>query len=136
MREPVLSLVHVRDLVRGMVDAAEAEATAGQTYFIGSERQYSWRDFKGAITGALGRRALTVPVPGPLLEAAGAVAELAGRLTGTFPPLNREKAQAVRRTCKMCSVERARRDFGYEQRVPLEEGMRETIGWYREEGWL
>src|SRR5690606_28533182 len=36
-REPQLSMVHVRDLVRGMADAAEAAGAAGETYFLGSE---------------------------------------------------------------------------------------------------
>jgi nucleoside-diphosphate-sugar epimerase len=36
----------------------------------------------------------------------------------------------------MCSVEKARRDFGYRQEVPLDDGIRETIAWYQAEGWL
>ena len=135
-REPALSLVHVHDLVRGMVDAAEADATEGETYFVGSEAQYSWHEVKEATTHALGHGALTVPVPGPLVGLVGAVTELAGRLTGTYPPLNREKAREIREACTMCSVQKARRDFGYRQEVPLEEGVAETIAWYRSKGWL
>lgn len=134
--EPALSLVHVRDLVRGMVDAAESEATTGETYFIGSEQAYSWQEIKAATTAALGRRALTIPVPGALVGVVGGVAEVVGKLVGQYPPLNREKAREIRDTCKICSVEKARRDFGYTQQISLEEGLRETIDWYRAEGWL
>lgn len=134
--EPVLTLVHVRDLVRGMVDAAEATGTAGETYFLGSERAYSWNDVKQATTAALGRPALTLPVPGALVGAVGALVEAAGRLTGHYPPLNREKAREVREACKICSSDKAHRDFGYLPQVPLDAGVRETIAWYREQGWL
>lgn len=133
---PYLSLVHGRDLVSGMVDAAEAEGTAGRTYFIGSEEQYAWNDVKQAMTDALGRKAVTLPVPEALVEVVGAAVEAAGRLVGHYPPLNREKAREARLACKMCSVARARRDFGYRQRIPLDEGMRETVAWYRTQGWL
>lgn len=133
---PYLSLVHGRDLVRGMVDAAESGRTAGETYFVGSEEQYAWNDVRRAITQALGRRVLTVPVPEALVGAVGAVVELGGRLVGRYPPLNREKAREARYACKMCSVDKARRDFGYRQQIPLDEGMRETVAWYRQEGWL
>ncbi len=133
---PYLSLVHGRDLVRGMVDAAASDATVGQTYFVGSEAQYSWDDVRRAVAGALGRKALRVPVPGALVGAVGAAVEFAGRLVGQYPPLNREKAREARVACKMCSVEKARRDFGYRQQIPLDEGMRETIAWYRAQGWL
>ncbi len=135
-RRPALSLVHVRDLVRGMVDAAESDVTTGQTYFIGSEQFYTWREIRDATLKALGRRALTVHIPPFLVEPIGALVELAGRLTGTYPPLNREKAREIRHACKMCAVDKARRDFGYRQQIDLEEGIQETIAWYRQQGWL
>lgn len=133
---PALSLVHVRDLVRGMVDAAEHDATAGETYFIGSEEVYAWNDVKEATTEALGTWALTIPVPGALVEAVGALAEGWGALTGTYPPLNREKAREIRRACTMCAVDKAKREFGYRQKVDLDEGVKETVAWYEEQGWL
>lgn len=136
VHEPVLSLVHVHDLVRGIAEAAESPNTAGETYFVGSEEQYSWHDLKQAATDALGRRALTVAVPPALVGVVGAAVEAIAKLTGTYPPLNREKAREIRYACKMCSIEKAQRDFGYRQRVALDEGIRSTIAWYKQEGWL
>ena len=133
---PSLSLVHVRDLVRGMAAAAEAPVTTGETYFIGSETFYSWNDVKDAATAALGRGALMVAVPPALVGVVGAVVEMVGRLTGSYPPLNREKALEIRSVCKQCSIDKARRDFGYRQEVGLKEGVADTIAWYRREGWL
>ena len=133
---PVLSLVHVRDLVRGMVDAAEAPNTAGETYFLGSETFYSWNDVKDAATAALGHRAVTIAVPPAMVGVVGAVVELVGRFTGSYPPLNREKAREIRHACKRCSIEKAQRDFGYKPEIPLDQGVKETIEWYRKEGWL
>jgi nucleoside-diphosphate-sugar epimerase len=134
--QPDLSLVHVRDLVQGMIDAVASEATSGQTYFIGSEVPYAWNQVRDATAAALGRSVLTIPIPPALIEAVGAVAEVAGKLLGTYPPLNREKAAEIRHACKMCSSAKARRDFGYRPGIPLEDGIRETIAWYRAHGWL
>lgn len=135
-REPALSLVHVRDLVRGMVEAAEADHTAGETYFLGSEVFYSWNDVKQATTQALGNKAITVPVPKLLVGTVGALAEAGGKLFGQHPPLNREKAREIKAACKKCAVDKARRAFGYRQHIGLEEGVAETVAWYRAEGWL
>ncbi len=135
-RSAEISLVHARDLVRGMVDAAEHDVTIGETYFIGSDRPYGWREMKTAIAGALGRKVVTIPVPRSMISSVGAASELLGRLTGRYPALNREKAREIRDACKMCSSEKAHRDFGYRERLSLEEGMRETVAWYREKGWL
>ncbi len=134
-RVPRLSLVHVRDLARGMVDALEAPAAEGETYFLGSPRGYSWREVRAAVEGALGRRTLRLPVPGALLGVAGALAEGVGGLVGTLPPLTRDKAEAARHAW-VCSIEKAEREIGYAPRVGLAEGMAETVGWYRRHGWL
>ena len=133
--EPQLSLVHVRDLVRGMADLAEADDTVGETYFLGSEAYYSWNDIREAILDALGRGALKVNVPKSLVGLVGAAVEGVGKLTGTYPPLNREKAREAKASW-LCSVAKARRDVGYRQAVELEDGMRETVAWYRAHGWL
>ena len=135
-QEPELSLVHVRDLVRGMIDTAESDATAGETYFLGSDAQYSWQQIKAATTAALGKKALTIPVPRALVGVVGATVEGVSKLFGQYPPLNREKAREILDAAKMCSSEKARRHLGYAQTVSLEEGVRETIAWYRAEGWL
>ena len=127
-----LSLVHVRDLVRGMIESLE---TPGETYFIGSERGVSWREVSDAMAHALGRRVLRLPVPTAAMGAAGRVSEWAGALRGTLPPLTRDKAEAARHAW-VCSVAKAEARLGYRQEISLEEGMAETVAWARAEGWL
>ena len=130
------TLVHVRDLVRGMIDAAESQATTGETYFIGGDEVVSWRRLKSATTAALGNRALMVQIPRTLIGPVAAVMEAIGGLFGHYPPLNREKAREILHAAKICSSAKARRDFGYLPQVSLEEGLRETIAWYRAYGLL
>ena len=132
-----VSLVYAKDLARGIAEAAEAENTAGETYFLGGRAQScTWNEVKAAATDALGHGALTVPVPGPLVGAVGAASEAWGWLSGSYPPLNREKAREIRHACTVCSSEKARADFGYAPATSLAEGVAETIRWYREEEWL
>jgi len=134
-RAPQLSLVHVRDLVRGLADLGESDATAGETYFVSSEAHYSWNEIRETILGALGRGALRVNVPRPLVGVVGMAAEAVGKAFGTYPPLNREKAREAK-AAWLCSPAKAQRDVGYRQTVSLDEGMRETVAWYRAHGWL
>lgn len=134
--EPRVSLIHVRDLVRGIRVAARTDRAAGETYFLGSERPYSWAEIRDAATPALGREARLVRVPGLLVQAAGAVTELWGHLTGTHPPFNRDKARELRKACTACTIDKARRELGFAPEVPLEEGLAATIRWYRDRGWI
>ena len=133
---PTLSLVHARDLATGIVDASLAPAAEGETYLLGSERPYAWTEVKEAATDALDTWAVTLPLPPALVGAVGTLAEAWGTLTGAYPPLNRDKAREIRHACTACSIEKARADFGYEPATPLDEGVRETIEWYRAQGWL
>ena len=132
---PRLSLVHVRDLARGMADLLGAPEAADETYFVGSERGYSWEEVRAAVEAALGRRTLRLPVPPALMGVAGALSEGVGRLVGTLPPLTKDKAEAARHAW-ICAVDKAAADVGYRQEVPLEAGMAETVAWYRGAGWL
>ncbi len=132
--EPRVSLVHVRDLVGGMADLLEADATAGETYFVGT-RGYTWAEVRAAMEVAVGKKTLKLSVPGAVIGAVGALAERAGGLVGKLPPLTRDKAEAARHAW-VCSSEKAHEAVGYVPSVPLAEGMAETVGWYRQRGWL
>ncbi|HYE59367.1 MAG TPA: NAD-dependent epimerase/dehydratase family protein, partial [Rhodothermales bacterium] len=70
-RVPALTLVHVRDLVAGMLLAGDRPEAIGQTYFFGSPRDYSWGEIRDAAAQALGRRAVTVRVPRALVGPIG-----------------------------------------------------------------
>jgi len=133
---PALSLVHVDDLVDGMLGAALSDVTSGRTYFLGSRRQYSWNEVRDAAAKALKRRVLTINIPPGLLGTVGTVSEFLGRLGGIYPALNREKANEIRNSCTMCDSSLACRDFGYAPGKRLDDGVAETISWYRREGWL
>jgi len=135
-REAALSLVHARDLVLGMLQAALSDKTNGQTYFLGSPSQYSWNEIRDASATALGRRVLTIHVPPSLVGTIGAISEWAGWLTGTYPAFNREKAAEARHACLMCDHSKAVREFDYKPATNLWSGIDETIRWYRSEDWL
>lgn len=131
-----LSLVHAKDLAEGMVAASFHPSAVGETYFLGSERPYAWRELKQAATVALETWAVTVPVPGPFVDVAAGVTEAWGMLTGTHPPFNRDKARELRHACTACSIKKAQQHFDYQPEIPLDEGVAETIRWYEAEGWL
>lgn len=132
---PALDLVHVRDLVDGMIAAAGADGAAGELYFLGGPHGSAWAEIRDAILKALGHGALTVRVPRVLVGPVGTVAEGIGRLFGKYPPLNREKAREAKAQW-LVSSEKAASGFGYAPRIGLEEGMAETVAWYRAHGWL
>lgn len=135
-RRKELSFVHVRDLVDGLCLAAFSEATAGKTYFLGGPEIYSWQQIIDATGRAMNRNALTLRIPARLFPAAGRFLSWTGKLFGARLPLDAGKGREIAYACKACTHDRARADFGYKPGVSLDQGIAETIEWYRSEGWL
>ena len=131
-----MTLVHVDDLTRGMMEAAHAADTNGHTYFIGNDDTVSWDRLRRATMVALGKTARSVYVPRSLVLPVATVVERAAGVFGKYPPFNVEKGRELLYTAKQCSSAKAARDFGYAPQVTLEEGLRSAVAWYREVGWL
>ena len=134
--EKQLSLVHARDLADGIILAGESEASIGRAYFISSEEIYTMGAVADRLAHVLSRRARTVTIPKAVAYAVALAAEGAAALLGKTPVLNRDKVTDLSQRGWACSVERARRELGYRQQVPLTEGLSETAEWYKKQGWL
>lgn len=134
-RTQEVSLVHARDLARGIALAAE-RGPAGRAYYLTDGARHTSAQIGEAIARALGKRPLRLEVPMPLATAAALGSELYGRLTGRATTLTRERLRQWTARRWSVSDERARREIGYVPEVDLESGMRETAAWYREAGWI
>ncbi|MBC8145839.1 MAG: NAD-dependent epimerase/dehydratase family protein [bacterium] len=133
----LVSLVHAHDLVRGFVMAGESDVAIGETYFISSERFYDWREVGEVTARVMGRsRPIYLNLPHPLVFGVAAVNQYLGRFMKKAPILDYEKGRDVTQGFWTCSVEKAMRDLGYRESLTLEQGVRNTVEWYREHGWL
>jgi nucleoside-diphosphate-sugar epimerase len=135
-RDKRVSLVHARDLVDGIILAGESEASVGRTYFISSEDDYSMRAVADLMAALMRKRLRTITIPRAVAYGVAVAAEAAAALMGKPPVINRDKVTDLSQTGWTCSIERAKSELDYSPQVPLEEGLRETIAWYRSEGWL
>lgn len=134
--EKRVSLVHADDLADGIILAGESEASTGRAYFISSEEAYPMTEVAGLIAKVLGKRPRKLTIPKPVAYAAALAGEALAALTRKPPVINRDKVTDLSQSCWGCSIERAKRELGYRQHVELEDGLRETVAWYKREGWL
>lgn len=134
-RDKYLSLLHVDDVVDGLLAAAVTDVTSGAVYFLAGEA-LPWRELGERIAGVVGRRALALDVPAPLIRAAVPFGEGYARLTGRPTLLNRHKVSLGVPSYWVCSGARAARDLGFTPRRALPDGLRTTYCWYQRKGWL
>jgi nucleoside-diphosphate-sugar epimerase len=136
MREKYVSLIHVRDLVRGFVQAAESPKAIGSTYFIASRDVYGWEEIGEVTRRIIGKSAIRIRIPEFGVYVIATFAELLALFSKKPALINYEKARDMVQDYWTCDPSKAKQDFGYEQEISLEEGIRETVDWYRGEGWL
>lgn len=132
-----LSLLHVDDVVDGLVAASRADTTRGETVFFASAAPVRWSELGAVIARAAGRsRALALNVPVGVVRAVVPAGEAWARATGRRSLLNRHKVALARPRFWVCSAARAAELFGFEPRRGLAEGVESTYAWYAREGWV
>lgn len=131
------SMIHVDDLIAGTLMALDSATAAGRDYFITSPRGYAWEEVIDAARPELGfRRLLRINLPKPLVFGLGAVLGGVAKLTGKPALINRDKANELVQDYWVCSPEKAQRELDFTASTPLDEGVAETLRWYRQQGWL
>jgi len=134
--EKFVSMIHVRDLVRGFVMAGESNASVGQTYFISSKDVYGWKEIGDETRRVLARRVVRVRLPEAAVFVVAAFAEFVSLFSEKPALVNFEKARDMVQNYWTCDASKARSDFGFEQQILLSEGIRNTIDWYMQHKWL
>lgn len=141
-----LSLVHVDDLVAGLLLAAvkgerlpspDEEHAGRGIYFLAADEQPTYAEFGQLIAHALGRSSpRLVHVPTPVMKLVGAGAEAIGLIRQRTSWLNRDKVTEALAGSWTCTSEKARTHLGWSPTAPLRERLHETVQWYREARWL
>jgi nucleoside-diphosphate-sugar epimerase len=113
--------------------AAGSARAVGRTYIVSDRDSYRFADVVAVIARELGRARGGVVVPRAVAAAGiGVVASLA-KAVGKEPPFTWHRLDSICGT-RLLSIDRARSELGFEPKVGLEEGMRRTVRWYREQG--
>ncbi len=129
-----LSWIDVDDCAAGLLLLAERPEAIGAPFFLASEERTSVEGLMRAAAAALGVRPRVVAVPGPLLAGAGALADLASRLSGRRLPFGRKLARQLLAPGWVCDAGRARARLGFTAPTPLATSIGRAADWYRREG--
>lgn len=133
--ETLIHPVYVDDLVDGMILAYDSPKSAGRVYILAGEKYVTLNEWVSIIATAAGVKVSPIHIPYLPVAAIAALMEFVMKPFGLEPPLFRRRVDFFVKN-RAFSIERARRELGYEPKVSLEEGARRTLAWYRERGWL
>ena len=131
-----ITFVYVSDVVQAVFLAIEKGQT-GRKYFLSDGEVYQSTTFSDLIHEELGRPWwIRITAPVWVLRIVTFFGEHIGRMTGKISALNNDKYNILRQRNWRCDIQPAIDELGYRPEVDLKEGVRRSIKWYKEQGWL
>ena len=135
---------YVKNTVHGIYLAGTKKEAMGKIYFISDESKIIIDTVRKIIKEA-GLKAEIIHFPKFFAYALGLLMEILNYIL-PFPPFRNPKTRVplfTRKTVEwvadskyFCSIEKAKKELGYKPPYSLEEGIRNTIKWYKKEGFL
>ena len=130
-----LSLIHVDDLARLLLTLAEHRHPRKEVLEPDDGRPGGWthREFASALGRAVGRRAVALDTPRPLLQIGAALDRLVRRDKAKLTP---DRAAYFCHPDWVVSSSNSPSKDVWVPEIPTEAGLAQTAEWYRSAGWM
>ncbi|MBN1930521.1 MAG: NAD-dependent epimerase/dehydratase family protein [Desulfobacterales bacterium] len=127
-------LIHVDDAIQGILLAAE-KGIPGETYLITNRSSEPFDGIRKILQEALGVQRLPIYVPEWLALAMAAFIEKFFLSIGKTPPVSRKNIESTLAD-RVFSIEKAKKELGFNPKIDAEIGLKETVAWYLENRWV
>ena len=127
--------VYIDNLVDAFILAMDDGKGDGEAYLIADEQYLEIEDLVRRVGRSLGIDVKVPHYPVWPVVVAGHIVEKACKPFGINPPIFPRRVDWYRQN-RAFKIEKAKRDLGYQPRVGIDEGLRRTADWYRQEGLL
>jgi len=130
------SFCYVDDLVQALLLCIRQDYSSGEIFFIADGERYSLDLFAELVSSEMDVRLLKIHIPLWAAWIYAAVADAWGIVRRKPAYFHRSKyLEAVQRNW-VCDIENAKKKLGFRPGFHLEAGIKITLQWYREIGWL
>jgi len=134
-RRPKLTpLVHVQDAVDGLLLAAQ-NGRVGEIYLITNKASEPFDQMIEMIQEALGVRKLPIYIPEWAALSMAAAIEKTFLVLGKTPPVAKKNIESTLAD-RVFSIQKAQTELGFDPKIDPAQGLKETVSWYKEQGWI
>ena len=135
-RRQDLTFVYVKDIVQAIFLGIEKRVIR-KAYFLTDGKVYKSRAFSDLIQKELGNPfVLHLKCPLIVLKVISLLAEFVATRSKKCSTLNSDKYKIMKQRNWQCDISPVMKELGYVPEYDLEKGVRETVAWYKNEGWL
>lgn len=133
--QPNFHPVYIDDLVQGFILAMTIESAAGETFIIGGPRYLPLREYIATAAKSIQAPFPKIRLPYSLMNSAAWLCETVSIPLGIQPILHRRRLTFFKHN-RAFDITKAKEVLGYQPQIALEEGFKNTVDWYREQGVL
>ena len=131
-----LSFCYVKDLVKALILSVQHDHSSGEVFFIADGERYSMDFFAEQVSEELCVRVHKMRIPVWAARVYATLADGWGLLTKKPAAFSRNKcAEGIQRNW-VCAIGKAKKKLGFSPDFHLEAGLKVTLQWYKEKGWL
>jgi nucleoside-diphosphate-sugar epimerase len=133
--EALFHPVYISDCMQGFKLASEVRGAEGEIFHIGGAKPVKIRYFLETAARELGVRIGRIHFPCSLARGVAVILEKCCPILGITPPFTRRNLEFFTKT-RSYDISKARKILGYNPEVGVEDGVKKTVQWYREKGYL
>jgi nucleoside-diphosphate-sugar epimerase len=130
-----LSFVYVKDLAEVVLNSLFFYVSQ-MTFNISDGGNYDQYELATISKQILNKKTIRFHLPYNMVKGMAFALEKWSGWRGKTPVLNREKLHELTAVNWQCSIEKARMHLHFRPQYSLEQGLRETLQWYRSNKWL
>ena len=129
------SVIHVTDLAHCIDRLIDGRHRAESLYYLSDGKTYTLNTVSNTLTGFFPGPHLHLRMSEAFFYALGSVVDMFTKIFRTPAVLNGERVRILTLPF-VCSSEKFSKNFSNGQMMELKEGFRQSVKWYRREGWL
>ena len=127
--------VYIDNLCDGFYAAWESNRTHAEAYIIADEEYFTIKELVKKIGQSMGVKVKFIHLPFFPLYAAACLFEFLYKPFKKSPPLFRRRVDWFRQN-RAFKIDKARRELNYNPRIGIEEGLKRTAKWYKDNNYL
>lgn len=131
----LLSFIHVEDVADVAVNALFSKQEK-EIYHLADGNSYDRYELAGITKSVLKNRTIQLHLPVGLVRSLAWTLEMSYDVFKKSPALNKEKIRELTASNWNCSIQKAMDELRFVPSYALQEGLTQTLQWYRQHQWL
>jgi nucleoside-diphosphate-sugar epimerase len=127
--------VYIDNLVDAFILSMDLEKGNGETYIIADEEYFQIEELVKRVGKAMDVNVKINHYPITPLVIAGHICEKVCKPFGIAPPIFPRRVDWYRQV-RAFKIDKAKKELGYNPKVGIDEGLKNTAEWYKQEGYL